>query len=156
MYDALKVGGVVSVASNIRDGTNPAYTIEDFLIIYPQFSALVPPVILESFLELAHATVKKARYKAAWKVCMGLFVAHFASLWLQTAKNAGTPADEVIAAAESRGIVTSESVSGVSYSADFSAISSDLDGWAQWKLTQFGIQYASFAKLAGKGGMYVW
>ena len=44
----------------------------------------------------------------------------------------------------------------VSYSQDVSTITNDLDGWAQWKLTKYGVQFASIAKLMGKGGMLVW
>ena len=52
-------------------------------------------------------------------------------------------------------MVTSESADGVSYSRDGSALN-DLNGWAAFKMTTFGVQFATMAKLVGRGGMYVW
>lgn len=156
MDDFLTSGGPITTAANIKDGINPAYDIAAFLLTYPQFTDVVPTVVLQNFIDLANACVKQARYKTAWIICMGFFVAHFATLYLQSAKVAGTAAVEVLAAAEARGIITGETVDGVSYTTDVSAINNDLNGWAQWKLTQFGVQFASFARIYGKGGMYVW
>ena len=156
MYDSFTSGGPITAAANIKDGTNPTYDITAFLLAYPQFTDIVPSAILQNFIDYAHACVKKTRYKAAWIICMGFFVAHFATLYLQSAKSAGTAAEEVMAAAEARGLVTGETVDGVSYTTDVNAVNNDLNGWAQWKLTQFGVQFASFARIYGKGGMYVW
>ena len=76
---------------------------------------------------------------------MSLFIAHFLTLYLESMSDSDTPsADEVISSATVRGIITSESVSGVSYSQDVSTI------------TKYGVQFASIAKLMGKGGMLVW
>ena len=67
----------------------------------------------------------------------------------------GTDASQVLASASSAGMVTSESADGVSYSRDGSALN-DLNGWAAFKMTTFGVQFATMAKLVGRGGMYVW
>ena len=147
---------LVAAAANIKDGDNPSYTAADFFKFYPQFTNLVPKVVIDSYLELAHSCVKEARYKGMWKLCIGLFLAHMLTLWLQSSKEAGTPADEVVAACQAAGVVTSESADGVSYSMDFGSVANDLQGWAQFKLTTFGVQFASTARLLGKGGMYVW
>lgn len=148
---------VITSASNIRYGDNPAYTLDNFYEFYPQFRNMVPDIVANSFLELANNSLQYRRYFGQWKFCMGLFIAHFLTLYLETMSDNDTPsADEVISSAAVRGIVTSESVSGVSYSQDVSTITNDLDGWAQWKLTKYGVQFASIAKLMGKGGMLVW
>ena len=62
----------------------------------------------------------------------------------------------VIKAAETKGLVASKSVDGVSVSYDFSTALSDLDGWADWKTTEYGIQFVTLAKNFMRGGMYVW
>ncbi|EHL08982.1 hypothetical protein HMPREF0322_00405 [Desulfitobacterium hafniense DP7] len=159
---------IIASASNLRTGENPSYTLEDFFSVYPQFGApdpeegaepvppLVPEPIVQMYINLAQTCVKQARYHDYWKVCMGFFVAHFVTLWLQGAANAGSPAAQVIAAGQSRGLVTSESADGLSVSTDYSTIAGDLDGWAAWKLTIYGQQLATIAKLLGKGGMMVW
>lgn len=148
---------VITSASNIRCGDNPAYTLDDFFGFYPQFKDIVPDVVVNSFLELANNSLQYRRYFGQWKFCMSLFIAHFLTLYLESVSDNDTPsADEVISSAAVRGIVTSESVSGVSYSQDVSTITNDLNGWAQWKLTKYGVQFASIAKLMGKGGVLVW
>lgn len=124
--------------------------------MYPQFEGLVPEVVEASFLELANNCVSQDRYGKMWNVAIGLFAAHFITLWLQSSKEAGTPADDVMAAAQAQGVVTSESADGLSYSMDTSMISQDIAGWAAFKLTTFGVQFASIGKLVGKGGMYIW
>jgi hypothetical protein len=148
---------LIAQAANVRDGDNPSYTAADFLKYYPQFTDLVPDVVLASFVELAHACVKKARYKTHWWLCFGLFVAHLATLWLQCTPDGDNPsAQAVMAACEAHGVVTSESADGVSYSTDFGSLAGDLSGWAAFKATAFGVQFATTAKMLGKGGMYVW
>ena len=148
--------GLVAQASNIKRPNTTKYSLEEFHAMYPQFEGLIPEPVEASFLELANECVSQDRYGAMWKVAIALFMAHFLTLWLQSAKEPGTPADEVMTAAQAQGVVTSESADGLSYSTDTSMISQDLAGWAAFKLTTFGVQFASMAKLVGKGGMYVW
>lgn len=148
--------GLVSQASNIKVQPNPSYTKDDFLVFYPQFTGLLPDVVLESFVELAQACVSAQRYGKMWKMAIGLFIAHFCSLYLQSAAEIDTPADAVLAKAQEIGVITTESADGVSYSMDINQIGSDLNGWAAFKLTVFGEQFATIAKLVGKGGIYVW
>lgn len=156
--------GSVSAASNIKDGTNPPYTLDNFYSMFPAFGPqgtgenetfLVPEVVLTMFLNLAHATVKQARWHGSWELAMGWFIAHFATLHLQSVTGANSSAETVISNAQARGLVTSSSVGDISESVDYNTVANDLSGWAQWKLTQFGVQFASMAKLLGLGGMVV-
>lgn len=148
----------IGAASNLRSGQNPPYTIADFRTLYPQFTAeLVPDIFIEAYLELAGASLEEARYHKAWRIAMSLFIAHFATLYLQSLTPEGADAQEVMAAGQLRGLDAGQSADGVSYSVDYSSYKlEDLEGWAQWKLTVYGLQFASLAKLYGKGGMYVW
>ena len=143
-------------ASNIKTQENPLYTLDDFLTFYPQFAGLLPDVVLNSFLELGQACVSKQRFGKMWQLSIGLFIAHFCTLYLQNTAEPGTEAVDVLNAAQAAGVVTSENADGVSYSMDTSMLSQDLAGWAAFKLTTFGVQFATFAKLVGKGGVYVW
>lgn len=145
-------------AANIIGGKNPPYTMCDFLTMYPQFDGLAPEPVVRAYMKLADTCVKKNRYKGHWEICMGLFIAHFVTLYLQSYVDPmeNPDATAVVNAAEAHGVITSESVGGVSYSQDTHVAVDDLDGWAQWKLTAYGIQFASWARLLGKGGMYVW
>ncbi|GAB6170554.1 hypothetical protein JCM15765_03870 [Paradesulfitobacterium aromaticivorans] len=158
----IDVNSIVSNASNLRAGENPSYALGDFLSVYPQFGPdtngnyVVPTTILQMFINLANASLQESRYHDAWALCMGYFVAHFATLWLQGTVNAGSSAAQVLAAGKAQGLDTSESVGDVSVSTDYSAIANDLNGWAAWKLTIYGTQLATIGKLVSRGGMMVW
>lgn len=154
--------GLIGDASNIKTGSNPAFSFSEFIGVYPQFgpgldnAAVIPQAIVETFLALADASIKEARWHASWKIAMGWFVAHFCTLYLQGMAAAGSPAAMVIESGKSAGLNTSESVGDVSVSIDYNSIAQDLDGWAAWKLTIYGQQLASMGKLIGKGGMYIY
>lgn len=145
---------------NLRTGGNPPYAVGDFTSFYPQFGnnsqsqPVVPVAVIQAFINMANACVQQARWRSMWQVAMGLFVAHFCTLYLQTAADPNSGAAAVFEAGRAQGVITGESVGDVSYSAD--ANLSDLDGWAAWKLTAYGQQLASMGKLVGKGGMYVY
>lgn len=141
-------------ASNIYGGDNPSYTKETFLSYYPQFTS-VPDLFITMYLNLAHATVKYTRWDDAWTMAMGLFMAHFCTLYLQSVSSATSTAARIVAAGEAHGLTTSKSVGDVSKSTDYNTIAQGLEGWAMWLSTAFGQQYATMAKLVCKGGMYV-
>ncbi len=147
----------ISNATGIRDGVNPPFTLEDFKEIYPQFvGEAVPDVVLEMYLELAHSAIKEARWHSYWKMAMGLFIAHFATLWAMGTAQPNSTAADVVSAGEARGLVASKSVGGVSISVDYNTIISGLNAWAAWNATQYGTQLATLAKMVGKGGMQIW
>lgn len=147
--------GIVSQASNIKKEEHPEYTKESFLLLYPQFIGVIPDAALDMYVGLGLSCVNYKRFNRMWKAAIGLFIAHFCTLYLQSMQPEGTDASQVLASASSAGMVTSESADGVSYSRDGSALN-DLNGWAAFKMTTFGAQFATMAKLVGRGGMYVW
>ncbi|MDQ7094209.1 DUF4054 domain-containing protein [Desulfosporosinus sp. PR] len=155
------VNQTIAAASNVIQSANPDYALSDFISMYPQFGPdannnyIVPEPILQMYIDLASVCVNATRYRSYWKACMGFFIAHFATLWLQGAANPGSPAGAVLEAGKAQGLVTSESVGDVSAGTDYSAIANDLNGWAQFKLTLYGQQLASIGKLVGKAGMYI-
>ena len=146
---------IVSQASNIKKEEHPEYTKETFLLLYPQFRGVLPDAALDMYVDLGLSCVNYKRFNRMWKAAIGLFIAHFCTLYLQSMQPEGTDASQVLASASSAGMVTSESADGVSYSRDGSA-RNDRNGWAAFKMTTFGVQFATMAKLVGRGGMYVW
>jgi len=152
---------IVHAASNVRGGENPAFCSDDFKAVFPQFwdnlgDVRVPEPVLDMYIDFAMATVKESRYRKVWKMATCLFVAHFLTLYLQTMVDVSAPAAAVIQAGQTKGLTASKSVDSVSVSYDFTTALSDLDGWAAWKLTTYGVQFATIAKQYGMGGMYVW
>ena len=163
MTTDMSVFGIIARASNIRSGKNPSYTCCDFLAMYPQFGVVnevgervIPNVVMESWLKMANAVISKARYGDRWEMAMGLFIAHWLTLYLQTAATANDPVRKIISAGLSKGVQTSKSAGDLSVSYDFSIVSNDFDGWGTYKYTAYGQQFVSIAKLVSMGGMTVW
>ena len=148
-------------ASNIKQPNNHTYTAQQFLAVYPQFATVIdgapviPQAVMDMFLELTNEVVSEARFGKMWEYCCGLYLAHMLTLWMQGEVPEGSDPADIVAAGSSIGTVTSESADGVSYSLDTSAVQ-DLSGWADFKMTRFGVLYASIAKRLARGGMYVW
>ncbi len=143
------------IAANIPTGENPEYTISDFRQSMPAFTEeIISDENLQPYIDMASAVVRQARWHSMWKLGMGLFIAHFVTLFLGMPA-AGASADEITGSSKSGGLISSESTGGVSVSYDHSSAASDLTGWGAWKLTDYGIQYATLARMIGKGGMLV-
>ena len=163
MMADMSVFGIIANASNIRHGDTPPYTKEDFLATYPQFGAVdnagnprSPDVVMEAWLNLARAAILKARYGDMWTMAMGFFVAHWLTLYLQTAADTDAPVSRIISAGLAKGLQTSKSVGDLSVSYDFSIVAGDFDGWGTYKYTMFGQQLITLAKMVSMGGMCVW
>lgn len=179
-YPTVNVNQIVTNASNIRTGDNPSYTVADFLTVYPQFgemmdetppiesmveeeikdkvasNAIINPDIIQLYIDLANSCIKKARWHNSWKIAMGLFVAHWCILWLRSSSTVDSGKDAVVQAGQTQGIITTESVDGVSYSMDVSQVMQDLSGYGSWTTTDYGTQLATLSKLYGKGMTLVW
>jgi len=147
---------LIANASNIRTGSNPAYVKSDFLAFYPQFTGNIDDAILDQFITMATNTVLQVRWHENWAMGMALFIAHFATLYLQTLGPPNPTAAQVITAAQTRGLLVSESAGDISYNQDFSLLLSDLEGWANWKSTAYGLQFATMARMLGKANSYIW
>lgn len=152
---------LVAQASNIKSNTNPNYTVDDFLAIYPQFGQdskgnyIVPSTVIQIYIEAAVACINQNRFRSFWKIAIAYYIAHFCTLWLRSSVSADEGKEAVTEAGYTEGVLTGSSVDGVSYSMDVTSAAQDLDGYAAWKSTSFGIQLATLAKQQGKGGMAV-
>ena len=155
MYGGVDMFGIIAGAANIRRGDNPPYTKDDFLAMYPQF-AIVQSVVLDAYVQLAHASISKARYHDTWEMCMGFFIAHWLTLYLQTLASPEDPIGKIMNAGLAKGVQSSKSADDLSVSYDFSLVSGDMEGWGTYKMTAFGQQLVTFAKMYSMGGMVVW
>ena len=132
-------------------------TKEDFLELYPQFTPdNIPEAVLTMYLDLANKSIQEARWREYRKTAVGLFVAHFCTLWLEGTAPADASAGEISAAGATKGLVGSKSVSGVSVSYDNSSVVSDFAGYGAWELTKYGVQLLTLLRIVGKGGIAVW
>ena len=116
---------------------------------------LVPLAVLMVYIALASSCLVQARWLDIWVFAMGLYVAHFATLWMQAALSnnpAATTAGQVVAAGLQRGILVSKAVGGVSGGFQ---VTPGLEAWGSWNLTTYGVQLATFAKVIGSGPMLI-
>ena len=161
------VGQIISQASNVKAGKNPAFAASDFLSFYPQFknAAEMPPAgfsdglsipdaVFDQILVVADSTVQEVRWHSRWKMGMCLLIAHYVTQYLVA--TADTSSAGVVASAEPPSLKTAESAGNVSVSYDVHAITDDLEGFGDLKATAYGQQFASMARLLGKAGMMVW
>jgi len=143
-------------ASNLRADSTPAFTSADFLALYPQFSGeIIPAAVLDMYLEQGLRCIQQSRWHSMWKSGLSLYIAHHLTMWLLGNAPEGSNAKQVATAGLSHGAVASKSVDGVSVSYAQSSAQSDLTGWGSYKGTIFGEQFATMARIVGKGGMYV-
>lgn len=145
----------IAAAANIPTGDNPEYTIEDFRRSMPAFTQqVIADENLQPYVDMAQAMVRESRWRSLWRQGMALFIAHFVTLFLDVPAE-GASAEEIVSSAKSGGLISSESTGGVSVSYDHSTAASDLNGWGAWKLTTYGIQYVTLARMVGMGMMIV-
>lgn len=145
-------------AANLKAGSADTVSLDEFWRVYPQFSGpTVDPDVTQMMLDQANAIVQKKRWQARWKLGVCLYTAHLLTLYFKTlpaSLSSSTPA-ELGAAGQSSGSVTSKSVDGVSVGYGASEATGDLVGYGSLKDTIYGQQFASMARLVGRGMMVV-
>lgn len=152
---------IVAGASNLKHGTNPPFSLEEFYDIYPQFGKnsegkqVIPEFMIETYMDMANNCIKESRWHKSWKVGMSLFVAHFCTLYVQSIADVENGTSGIIEAGKTKGLDTSVSVGSVSVSTDYSIMTSNISGYTGWQLTSYGQQLIQLARLYGKGGMMV-
>jgi hypothetical protein len=112
---------------------------------------LVPLIVIQTYLNLANASLMSSRWREAWPLAMSLYIAHFLTLFLQTDGNPQTTAGQAVTNGLQAGILTSQSADGVSMGIQPLAA---LDNWAAWTLTSYGTQLATMARVVGAGATY--
>lgn len=150
---------LISLASNIKSvANNPPFSVEKFLEIYPQFVNKLPLSVVNFYISLANNSLSFSRWGDSWEMGMVLFIAHHLTLYLMAMSgiDENSPASRVVSASLAAGLTASKSAGSLSKSYDYGSINDDLVGVGTWKLTLFGQQFATMAKLIGKGGSYIW
>ena len=148
-------------SSSIILTDNPEYTQAMFSATFPVFKFVteedhtgIPVPVFNLFKAMADKTIKYDRYKGQWEYLMGLYIAHYLTLYLQT--QSGTPgAQAALQGALPRGVAQSKSVDGLSISYDFMDMANDLARYGTYKLTAYGQQLATLTKIYGHAGMWV-
>ena len=87
---------------------------------------------------------------------MGLYIAHWLTLYLQTAAKADDTVQKKITAGLAKGLQSSKSAGDISVSYDFGSVNEDFAGWGMYKLTAYGQQFVTMARTFALGGMVAW
>ena len=169
------IGGVKAAAANLPlDGEKGTYTQEMFLADFPQFTqiavteneqgeeqkeqrlkSLVPEGILHAFILNVNSSILPSCWKEMWRYAAGLYVAHFATQYLQTYSEGSAGTAQAAAKGQTTGNVKSATMGDTSISYDNTAVTAGTEKWGTWNATQYGQQLVTMARLIGMGGMYV-
>jgi hypothetical protein len=163
--------GVGGAASNIVSGNQGIYSPEMFLEDFPQFTrkvpadppgdppftfeSLMPAPMLGMFISMANAAIQENRWFEKWRYAMGLFVAHYAALYLQSYAESSPTAKAAAGSGASVGAVKSASLGDSSVSYDTSASAAATEKWGSWNETSYGRTLVTEARLVALGGSYI-
>lgn len=152
--------GVRAAASNVSGGTPGNYTADMFQEDFPQFfskqsgAALLPDTMLEEFIRQANAAVTPDRWLDSWRYAAGLYVAHYATLYLRTYADGSASPAQAAATGALVGVVKSAALGDSSVTYDTDALTKATADWGDLNATQYGQLLATKARLVGMGGTY--
>lgn len=159
--------GVVGRAANVghRKGD---YTLDMFQADFPQFFKeqecwnreksivpFLPSTILQEIVNQANAAVQPDKWLDGWRYAVGLYVAHYATMYLRNYAEAPKTAAQAAATGSVSGVVKSATLGDSSVSYDTEAVTKALADWGDFNATSYGQQFATRARLVGMGGMGV-
>lgn len=156
--------GVRAAAANIGQSVGN-YTAQMFQDTFPQFytaatetepaACLVPETVLAMFIDMANNAIQPDKWLDWWQYAAGLYVAHYATLYLRTfAESSSTPA-QAAASGALVGVVSSATLGSDSVSYDTDALTKATEDWGDLNATQYGQLLATKARMVGMGGTYV-
>lgn len=155
--------GAKAVAANVpAPGERGDYTLAMFQADHPEFfsgadppAPLLPENMLQIFINQANTSVLPSRWSDMWELAAGLYVAHFAALYLKTYNPGQSSANQTVMSATPTGLVSSAKMGDTSLNFDNAAITEGTKEWGAWNSTVYGQQLVTYARLIGMGGMYV-
>jgi len=150
--DGTYIQSVASDAKTLTVSAQAAVTNPDVMITIWN-APLIPFFVLQLYINLANASLMQARWLEQWPAAMGLYIAHFATLWELSDGSPQTTAGQVAAAGIGNGIQVSKGAGDVTVSY---AVLSGLDDWGAWNLTKYGQMLATLAKVVGGESMLIW
>lgn len=158
IYGAPQFYGVRAAAANIGQSRGN-YTAEQFQQDFPQFFnadgvSLVPETMLSEIINMANACVQPDKWLESWRYAVGLYVAHYATLYLRPYAESSPTAAQAAASGALVGVVKSATLGDSSVSYDTSALTKGTENWGDLNATTYGQMLANRAKLIGAAGSY--
>ena len=156
--------GVRAAAANIGQSQGN-YTAEMFQADFPQFFTaeteetpavcLVPSTMLTEIINMANACVQPDKWLESWRYAVGLYVAHYCTLYLRTYAPSNATASQAAASGALVGVVKSATLGDSSVSYDTTAVTKGTEDWGDLNSTTYGQMFANRARLIGLAGSYV-
>lgn len=151
--------GIKGTASNLCDSVGN-YTPEQFQTDFPQFyksdnTLLIPAHTLQMFIDRANAAIQPCKWLDSWRYAVGLYVAHYVTLYLRTYAEHSETAQQAATTGALIGVVKSATLGDSSVTYDTDALTRGTAEWGSLNATQYGQTLASEARLIGMGGSYV-
>lgn len=151
--------GVRGMAANIGQSQGN-YTAEQFQEDFPQFfnsegTCLVPTTMLAEIISMANACIQPDKWLESWRYAVGLYAAHYATLYLRTYAENSPSASQAAASGALVGVVKSATLGDSSVTYDTTAITQGTQDWGDLNSTTYGQMLANRAKLIGAAGSYV-
>lgn len=113
----------------------------------------IPLPVLGAYILLAQNSILQSKYEEMWSFVIGLFIAHYCQLWVQSqATTPNSNAQQVAASGMALGIKISKAAGNVSVGLQPLI---DLEGWGAFQLTLYGQQFATIAKTLGSLPMFL-
>ena len=137
-----------------------SYTAAQFKEEYPQFcdadgNCFLPDVQLEELVKMANTSIQPDKWLDSWHYAAGLYVAHYATLFLRTYAESSPTAAQAAASGALVGVVKSATLGDSSVTYDTSALTAGTESWGDLNATTYGQMLANRAKLIGAAGSYV-
>lgn len=156
------ISSLKSNAANVVSGQNPLYTVCMFVKDFPQFRDIstksgcnIPETILKSFIKMADDALQYARWREKWRYAMGLYIAHYATMYFQTYSEMGLTPEQMSKKGRVTGLMTSTTFGDVSVSYDVGIMAEATRNWGAWNATVYGQMLITEARLIGMGGAFI-
>jgi hypothetical protein len=158
--------GLPGSASNVVAGNVTAYTRGMFLKDFPQFAkrkegggashvSLIPHPALSQFIAMANGAIQEARWFEKWRWAMGLYVAHYAVLYLSGYADGSANVTAAANSGAALGLVESADLGNASVSYDTKSVAAATEKWGALNATTYGQLLATEARLVGMGGSFI-
>ncbi len=151
--------GVRGAAANIGVSRGN-YTEAEFQADHPQFfkadgTPLLPPTMLAELVKMANAAIQPDKWGEMWRYAVGLYVAHYATLYLRSYAPSNETAQQAAASGAVVGVVRGATLGDASIQYDTGAITAGTEDWGDLNSTTYGQQLASRARMVGLAGTLV-
>ncbi len=151
--------GIRAAAADLGQSVG-SYTAEQFKAEYPQFcdangKCFLPDVQLEELVKMANTSIQPDKWLDSWHYAAGLYVAHYATLFLRTYAESSPTAAQAAASGALVGVVKSATLGDSSVTYDTAALTAGTESWGDLNATTYGQMLANRAKLIGAAGSYV-